>query len=68
MWPACYSGEKGVWQPAPPDILRLCERLSRGETLGLEWECGERRSPSPEQVTVEEEVVPVVEDKKERVK
>ena len=65
---ACCSGEKGVWQPAPPDILRLCERLSKGETLELEWKCGERRSPSPEQVKVEEEEVPVVEDKQEQVK
>ena len=64
----CCSGEKGLWQLSPPDILRLYEKLLKGETLELEWKCGERRSPSPEQVKVEEEVVPVVEEKPEEVK
>ncbi|KAK2161558.1 hypothetical protein NP493_1576g00018 [Ridgeia piscesae] len=63
-----YSGEKGVWQLSPPEILSLYEKLAKGETLELEWKCGERRSPSPEQVPVVEEVVPVVEEKPEEVK
>ena len=59
----------GAWEPLPEDIIRLYTCLAAGEIPELEWECPDRRSPSPlgmEQDDAEDESEPMEEPKEEK--
>jgi len=62
------SGES-TWEPAPEDIVQLYEKLARGEVPELDWECPDRRSPSPlgEEESEEEEEQTDETDKEEKL-
>ncbi|CAH1801937.1 unnamed protein product [Owenia fusiformis] len=46
----------GQWEPDPKDILKLYEKLSKGEELTMEWTIPPRRSPSPLEKDLDMEV------------